>query len=182
MTSCPHRFRVGLALCCITVFAQVAPANGSFAQQVTRSGGSWISAGIGGGLFAGTEGLGLQLQTAHQRGKHLYSIRGAVVAEILGDAVYDLGVLYGRAWAEGRTFLSLSSGVGLVVTEECPGLFTGGSCRTRHALGLPVSAEVFGRLTHFFGIGFQLFANVNSSQSFFGGLVGVQVGSLGSRK
>jgi hypothetical protein len=65
------------------------------------------------------------------------------VAVVLGrDAVYDLGVLCGRAWAEGRTFLSLTSGVGLVVTEECPGLFAGGSCRNRHALGLPVSVSL----------------------------------------
>ena len=179
MTLRPRPVRMGLVLCCITVFAQVAPASRSSAQQVPELRGSWISAGIGGGIFAGTEGLGFQLQAAHQRNQHLFSIRGSLVAEVLGDAVYDLGVLYGRAWVKDRTFLSLGSGVGLAVTAECPGIFSGGDCREKKTLGLPVSVEFSGRPTHFLGIGLQLFANVNPVQSFFGGLVGVQVGSLG---
>ena len=178
MTLCLRPFRMGFAVCCIVVIAQAAPANGALAQQIPSSGGYWISGGIGGGIFGGTEGLAIQLQAAHQRGHHLVSIRGTVVAEILGDGVYDLGVLYGRAWVRDGTFLSLGAGVGLAVTEECPGLFTGGSCRYEKVFGLPVSAEASRRFTHFLGLGVQLFANFNSGTPFVGGLVGVQLGSL----
>ena len=153
------------------------------AAQSGGGSGFGVAAGLGGGYFGGdgsgdAEGLAAMAEVSYRRGPHLFSARGAVIAEILGDGMLDFGVLYGLSRDVGASHLSASAGLGLAVFEDCPiGLATG-ICRSDFALAVPIALRASWRPSRFFGLGIQALGNVSTGRSFVAGVLFVEAGRL----
>jgi len=143
----------------------------------------WLTAGLGGGYFSdssqeSTEGIALVGQLSYLRGVHLWSLRGSVVAEVLGDGIADLGVLYGRRSEGPQSHVSASAGLGLVYYEDCPGGLGTGGCRSATSLGIPFALTASWRPAPVVGFGVQALGNLNGSHSFIAGLFILELGNL----
>lgn len=144
----------------------------------------WIYGGMGGGDFSSRDGqtndpgIALLAGVAASRAAHRFTLRGAVVAEILGDGIADLGLLYGRTWTGERSQRSLSAGVALVEGEDCHGIFSGRPCEDVNKVGLPLSASVSFRPVRMLGLGLEAFGNLNTLSSFAGVAAIIELGSL----
>jgi hypothetical protein len=143
----------------------------------------WIGAGVGAGYLSNEvdndAGLALNAHVAYQRGAHLITARGGMLAEIFGDELTEVGLLYGRGTTDEATHASISAGMAWVHLDECPdGLFGSGSCDSASVLGVPIVAEVAWRPARIFGVGLQGFANLNDQSTFYGAALIVEVGRL----
>lgn len=159
--------RFAVLLAALTVLSTPTPSR---AQQASGDQGrAWVSVGLGGGSFSGAEdpGIALLASLVLRESRHRIAVRGSIVAEVLGDGVLDLGVLYGRAWTGARSERSLSAGIAIVRGEDCHGLF-GGPCDPSNAVGLPLSATMSFRPSRLLGLGLEAFANLNTLASFVG--------------
>ncbi|HUF75736.1 MAG TPA: hypothetical protein VMM35_05625 [Longimicrobiales bacterium] len=180
MRASTWRGRVRAAALVLATCAGLAGQAGAQADGGSRFG---VAAGLGGGYFQGDgsgdgEGLAAMAEVSYRSGPHLFSARGALIAEILGDGMVDFGLLYGRSREGGASHLSASAGLGLVVFQDCPiGLATG-LCRSEFGLGLPLALRASWRPSRFVGFGIQALANIKPSRSFVAGALFVEAGRL----
>lgn len=159
--------------------------------QIDRNMGSvnntWLNLGIGGS----THGLTGQISLSVQNGIHLITLRYVSNTEfnIMGptpsESVWDISILYGRSWESRLAMASISGGLGLV-----GGIRRGDYIRSNgwfsstyqkcpfSTVGFPVDIQLFWLPFRFLGFGIQGFANLNSEESFYGFVLGLQVGRL----
>jgi len=97
--------------------------------------------------------------------EHLWSARGVYTEPpFSGDALTEVGVLYGRVASAPLAFASVSAGLS-VVSERST------------TIGLPVQVQAYVRPIPGAGLGVTLFGNVNPVRSFAGVGIALQVGS-----
>lgn len=145
--------------------------------------GAGMGEATGGGAFLGFLG---DLALTSPAGD--FVVRGASVLEIdflssSAETAWDVGILYGRMWRRGTAWLRLSAGPAYVrSTEAGPFLFCYSSCEgngeTADALGLALQADGVWALSRGFGLGLAAFADMNSTRSFAGLIVGFYAGTL----
>lgn len=133
----------------------------------------WLTAGVG----AGSEDLGLGAALSFARQSHLLSLRAAATLGPFDVGYWDLSLLYGRNWREGRRAASLAAGVAVVDGELCEGL-TADCGDPAGVFGFPIEAQLSWLATPALGVGLYGYANVNSLKTFAGVLAVVQVGRL----
>jgi hypothetical protein len=141
----------------------------------------WVTAGLGGGVFQpldngdGDPGVALLAALSGQRGVHQIQLRGTLVAQVLGDGVGEVGVLYVRAWRRPKSQSSLGAGIGTVFGEDCGGLF-GGPCRSRTTVGVPLTGGITFRPVRALGLGVHALVNVNAMSSFAAVVAVIELG------
>jgi hypothetical protein len=138
-------------------------------------GGCWVHGGLGedeGGVSGG-------ISLSYQKGSNLFSIRYVDNEEfkldLFGysgppDAVWDVGVLYGRAAKASYGLASISAGLGLVGMSH--------NDISSYRLGIPIEGQLFFTPVSILGLGISSFANINSKKSFLGALLCLQIGRL----
>ncbi len=160
---------------------------------------SW-GAGIGSGfpLQENDMGFGGALEFAVQQKNSAYAVGGRIVSEFVlfdnsnvTNSIWSVDLTYGRAWKTKFFYGSISTGVGLVTTEEegklldySGGWFFGQYTYERvihHTVGLPISGKFVWVPTRFYGVGIELFANINSRSTFYGVNTFHQIGKLRPR-
>jgi hypothetical protein len=143
---------------------------------------TWLGAGLGAAVRGGDHDadIALSLNLSHRRGAHVFSLRGVVAFEFLGDDVSDVGLLYGRSLTSGAVFATAGGGLGVVSgTRRSGGLFGGGYSESfGPTIGIPLEAQLFVRVLSFLGVGVYGFANTNVEKSLLGATVAVQLGAL----
>jgi hypothetical protein len=153
----------------------VAAAAGGRAEEHTRI---WLGVGLGTGGSSNDEGgVGPLGQLVYQKRSHYIAARGLFFVDPLdtdsgGGGIGEVGILYGRASKGARGHVSLAAGLARTSFGDCHRP-NGGGCST---LGVPVVAEGAVRPARVFGIGAQLFANLNSQASYGGLMVFLQLG------
>jgi hypothetical protein len=179
----------------ILSFLVVLGISASYCQpalaQIDRNMGSvhnvWLNLGIGGS----THGLAGLISMSVQNDIHLITFRYVSSTEfvILGptpsESVWDISILYGRFWKSRLAMVSISGGLGLV-----GGIRRGDYIRSDgwfsskyqkcpfSTVGFPVDIQLFWMPSRFLGFSIQGFANLNSEESFYGFVLGLQVGRL----
>jgi hypothetical protein len=149
-------------------------------QEVHRPTRVWLAAGPASGAGTSVEaGVGLLAAIAWQKQPHQVTFRALTLTDLAGfpdsgggDAVAEVGLLYGRVRPASFGHASASAGLALVTFGTCPGRRA--QC---HTAGVPLVVEAATSLT-VIGIGLQAFANVNL-RSPYGGLAAfIQLGRL----
>jgi len=146
-------------------------------QDRTGDASSWLNVGLG------VSHLGFSAITSAslQNDVHLFSLRGAMAAELFGDHVWDFGLLYGRSrWSE-TGMVSVAMGLALVGGERDSTSLLGPSPPSESlplSPGIPVEVQAFGHLMRIGGIGAYGFLNVNPEKSFAGLSLSLQLGRL----
>ena len=128
----------------------------------------WINTGLGFSPNGVAAGLSLSLQPP-KPGYLLFSVRGIVTAEILGDDFGDVAVLvgYSSKRPQSRGYFSIATGISRVSGPPIESTF-----------GIPVDVQLFYTLTSYAGIGLQGFADFNKEQNLYGVLLCMQFGTL----
>jgi|GEM_PF-988962 len=155
-----------------TAGAQLASPGGADVLQ-PRGTRAWVSGGVG---FA-SRGPAGHLAGTYQFGGNLLSVRGAGTIAVFGDELWDVGLLYGRAFVSGLVHASASAGVGLVGGQTREGIHDEGEALPT-TFGVPIAAELFFRPMPVLGLGLYGFGNVNREESFAGITAAVQLGRL----
>lgn len=136
----------------------------------------WIKAGLGVGGSKQHDGIAFGANLSYQKDYHLFSVRSvAYIWQIgmfssPGGGFIDAGVLYGRVAKKKYGFASLSGG--LAVAKGNP------NSENITTLGLPLETQLFFTPFSFLGLGITGFANINPEESFYGGLICIQIGKL----
>jgi hypothetical protein len=146
----------------------------------------WVSFAAGEGSISSAGSLALYSSYNYQRGANLFTVRGAVVVDIVGallngftgtpenTGASELALLYGRARRPGHAFVALGAGIGVArVTRD-----SGGSSHRIYRPTLPVEVQIAWRPAPFVGLMVLGFASLNTQQSFTGITAGVQLGRL----
>ncbi|MEP6835113.1 MAG: hypothetical protein ABJB74_17130 [Gemmatimonas sp.] len=158
--------------------ATTAPAGLARKPVHTRS---WIALGPGAGGSQRAGGIGVAGEYVFQRDQHVFMFRaaGGFELDLAGDGgdsgIGDVGVLYGRAINGEVGHALVAGGVGALY-GGCPDL-RGKACKTIPSL--PVTAEAAFHFGPIFGLGAQLFGNINSRDIMYGGVVMIQLGWFG---
>ena len=148
-----------------------------------------VHAGLGGSTFGLAAGLGTSFQIDDNllSARFVYNEEPDLFTPTPRENVWDVGVLYGRTLQLRRFSLSASGGISLVGgTKRGRHLGTKGEFFTTEVyestslstVGFPIAAEVFVAPFSFFGVGIYGFANLNSTKSFAGVLLSIQIGNL----
>jgi hypothetical protein len=161
-------------------------ASFTFAQRAT-----WINAGAGScSIYGADPFISVGASLNHQREDRLYSLRLTQNDEFKffynpKESVGDVSFLYGIC-SGGRSYsVSLQAGISIAHgINRGRYLYSEGTILgTHHHVavewfrpGIPFDASFFLRPTHFFGVGVEAYANLNSERSFAGFLFAVQVG------
>lgn len=145
-----------------------------------------LGAGIGAG-YPQQDGFGTggTLEFALQKQKNAYSIgvRGIEEFEIFAysnvpNSINSIDITYGKVFKNKSFYTSISAGAGLVTGVQ-KGKFISGSGGwfnsnsnyekiTHHTIGFPISAKIFWVPLSFTGVGLELYANINSKNTFYG--------------
>jgi len=136
--------------------------------EQTRKSFFWINGGPGLSLNGVAAGLGLSIQPARP-GYLLFSLRGSIAAEILGDDINDVAVLVGYSSKKPQShgYFSIATGVSYV-----------GGTAVEATFGIPAEVQLFYTPLSFMGVGLQVFANFNKEKTFGGVLLCLQFGKL----
>lgn len=137
----------------------------------------WMHAGLG----AGTEDFAGQAGLSYQHGAHLFSLRVAATSGLFDDGFADIALLYGRATRVGTRRFRAAGALGISAVDGCvsPGDGGLGGCGDRKTvIGLPVETQLAWLPAAFLGVGLYGFANLNSTRSFAGVTLGVQLGKV----
>ena len=137
-------------------------------SEQPRSGFVWINGGLGGSTNGVAGGLNLSIQPS-QSGYLLFSLRGILNTEILGDDIGDVAVLvgYSSKRPQSRSYFSIAAGISYVSGTSIDATF-----------GIPVEVQFFYTPLSFAGIGIQGFADFNKEETFYGALLCLQFGIL----
>lgn len=166
-----------LVVRCAVVFAL------SMAAPLAAQGGAagfWAGGGLGLGAASGLETLGIALaiDLNLHRAPTLISARTSIVAEVLGDGVADVGVLYGRMRVVGASSRSVAAGLGVVLFEDCPGGLSSRACEPDATFGIPFSARASLVGGGVIGVGIEILGNLNHRASFIAALARIELGSI----
>ena len=137
-----------------------------------QDGATFLTLGpVGLGLSEGQAGAAVHAALGHAFGRSVVSGRAAALlvgADFLWDDLWDVALVYGRAFRDGDTFFSVGAGVGYV----------GGSVfgQDRHTAGLALEAQAFNNPSSRVAVGFYVFANLNGHRSFGGATLAVRFG------
>ena len=172
MISCKTIPQLSTILVLIVVFGT---ANLTYAQESSAQpqlGFYWINGGVGGGAGSATSGpaAGLDLSIQPPRpGFLLFSLRGIVTAEILGDDISDVAFLigYSSKRPQSHGYFSIAIGVSRVAGSAIDATF-----------GIPIELQLFYTPLSFVGIGLLGFADFNKEETFGGALLCLQFGKL----
>jgi hypothetical protein len=137
---------------------------------------------LNGGYGFGTEGIAALGSLSYQfSGAHLITLRTSFTSGfIINDTMNDIGLLYGRATSEKLYHASLSVGLAIVggsgtsIFDDDPDVIEDFSKR----FGVPLQAELHWRPAQILGLGLTGFANFNSTKTFAGLALTLQVGKL----
>lgn len=149
----------------------------------------WFGVGAGvGTLPSEEEALAASLSLTYQRRSHLFSARAAFAGDpVFGPYLYDIGVLYGRAFPVGRRAVSIAAGVGVVDGDFdtfCIAVGYASNCAENRrdevgaTLGVPLEVQIHSLTTRFFGLSICGFANLNRTGTFGGVLLHIRLGDL----
>lgn len=144
----------------------------AYAQQYQTNQAKNLIWGFGGGGISnqgGTIGFGL----SHQFKANLISARFLRNYDFEGGGgteSWEIGGIYGRSYKTQQAMIS--GGLGVAYVGPSPKMGT---------VGLPLESQIFWTPTHYFGVGFYLFGNLNTKHSFGGGLIGIQIGRVTSK-
>ncbi len=170
-----HSPRASSALCLTVLLVSPVP----FAAQSRTPGGPsgvWLTAGLGPGWVHETALAGAA-SLSYRSGASVLVWRVAGVAELFGDEMWDIGLLYGRA-TRTRVYQAWAAvGVGLADGTRSPSFF-GQTYQLSSVVGIPLEAHLTWTPASWFGLGLYGFADVNHSQSFAGVALGIDLGLL----
>ena len=191
---------IACQFCMLTLAFNKVAAQDSLLKDNSKYYRFSLGNGIGSGypLQEDDIGIGGTLEFAVQQNKSAYSlgIRGLGEFNLFSssnvqNSVWSIDLSYGRVWKTRSFYSSLSTGIGMVTTEE-KGKFlssTGGwfvlSTYERiinHTVGIPISAKFVWVPTRIYGIGTEFFVNINSRRTFYGINFFHQFGKLRSKK
>jgi hypothetical protein len=174
----------------VDIVATARPAlHEGFAVQGKPASAFWFGVGVGAGTLP-SEGsvFAASLSLTYQRRGHLFSTRAAFAGDLaFGPYLFDVGVLYGRAFSVGRRVASMAAGVSVVDGDSDSFCFAVGyasSCagNSREAfgatLGVPLAVHLHSLRTGFFDVGLYGFANLNRTGTFGGVLLHARLGDL----
>ena len=120
------------------------------------------------------EGIGVLVQLAWQKGPHHVALRGVGVASPFdpsSEAIAEVGVLYGRTRSSAWGHATMAAGVAATDAGVCEPA----GCQAT-TVGVPLVLEAALEPSDLFGLGLQLFGNINP-HAFYGGLsLHVQLG------
>lgn len=121
---------------------------------------------------------------------------GATELNVLGgynvdNSISCFGITYGKAFQRKELFAGISAGIGLVTSQE-RGIFISSEGGwfgisnyekiRRHSIGFPISAKILGVPSRVYGIGIEVYANLNRISSFYGINLCHQFGKLRPKK
>lgn len=152
-------------------------SGGPLYAQARRPLRVWVAGGIGGaGGADNIGGVGALGQLTVQKAPHQVTLRGLFAMDPYNDGnsigLGEFDLLYGRTLTASFGHAALSTGVGLVGFDICPGSY-GPPC---HTVGLPIVAEAAFQPFDILGVGVQGFANLNSRTSYVGTMLFLQLG------
>lgn len=133
-----------------------------------------IGAGVGAGSFfiGSNSTLGLDLEVIVERNKTIYSIGGRSMSTFKVSTMnnymqsYDLTI--GRVLKINNLFTSLSLGIAYLEGEEWHKVEDKYQSKKYRTIGFPISVKGFLVPFRFYGIGVDLYANINSASTFYG--------------
>jgi hypothetical protein len=151
---------------------------GALAAQQEPHNRIWAGAGVTAGASNNVvSGLGLMGQVVFQRNPHQVAIRGLFLQDVddfpdssSGNALGEIGLLYGRARGMSWGHVSVAAGVSAVGFDPCPN--DDDTCFT---VGIPLVAEA-ALSAKVVGLGLQAFAHMNTKASYAGISLFVQLG------
>lgn len=174
MTRPPNRFvvlgplLVLLQMVAVPALSQEDPGEGALSSW-------WLTAGVGASSegFSGVAGLDAAVD------HHLFSLRGAAAAAVLGPSYWDIGVLYGRIGRFERGMAAASVGLGIMGgnTGSCC-LGSSPDAEVPERLSIPLSVRAAWHPTSVVGLGGYMFANINDERPFGGVALTVELGAL----
>lgn len=164
------------ASACFLMAMLLGPGLG--AQEASNPLQIWLSTALGGGVMAGNgSGVALGVTLIGAKSGYMVALHASEIAEIdSGSGVAGGGgIVVGKIATNKYGYAFVGAGVGL---SNCDG-FGGPECEFQNRFGIPVVAEAALRLTTFFGLGLQTFANLNTAASYWGLAVSLQLGRVG---
>jgi hypothetical protein len=108
-----------------------------------------------------------------QRGPHQLSARAVTLMDPLGESsnpIGEIGLLYGRTAMSRQGHVSISAGLAVTDTDM--------DSEEGMTVGVPLVSEAALRIFPFLGVGAQIFANLNSNESYGGLAFFLQLGYL----
>jgi hypothetical protein len=168
-----HLCRVLLLVLAVSVLAAESSAQENV--PVVARDTYWMGLGLG----VGSEDLGGQLNGSYQFGANLLSLRTAITVGPFDDGFNDYALLYGRATRPAHSRYHVSAAAGIALVDGCNSDGFLGGCQDKPTVvGLPLELQAFWRPGKLVGVGLYGFVNLNSSRSFAGLTLGLQVGRL----
>jgi hypothetical protein len=152
----------------VTVLCALFPAGICFGAETEKPETPWRLWGAVGGGF-GSNGAAAMGELVFQKGSHQITARAVAEIDPYGeeDQIGEIGLLYGRTAMSRQGHASISAGVAVTGTDMDTQEMT---------LGVPIVGEAALRLFPFLGIGTQVFANLNSMDSYLGLALFMQFG------
>lgn len=149
----------------------------------------WLSAGVGSGIGASDDpAIAGSLNMTYQRRRHLFSARSVIIGDpVFGSfLIYDVGLLYGRAFNVGMLPVSIAAGIGYIagdLSEACFGFGPSSCSRSNEkpfdaGVGLPLEVRIQAWKTRYVGLSLIGFASFNRERTFRGVLLRAQLGDL----
>lgn len=138
-----------------------------------------INVWIHGGPAATTLGLGMIGGAAVEFDRHVLSLRAVSTDQALGDELWEIAVLYGRATATEHVFLSAGVGTAVVGGTRYPRVFGGGEGEDfEPIIGFPLEGQIAWTPVRAVGIGVHAFANVNTAHPVGGVALTLRLGDV----
>jgi hypothetical protein len=160
-----------------------------------------LGSGIGSGypLQDGDVGFGGSIGFAFQKHNDVYALDARVLGELqifdyskVNNSISSVELNYGRGFKKNSFFSCVSAGIGWVTSVQKGKLlsrqgdwFSSVSSYekiTHHTIGFPISVKAFWVPLKFYGLGIELFININSIKTFYGINLCHQFGKLKAKK
>lgn len=160
-----------------------------------------IGAGFGSGYPSQEEndGISVTAEFAIQREKNVYALglRSVFEFDFLStsypnNSISSIDITYGKVLINGKFFSSISAGIGFIEgIEKGKFLSTDGTGwfaphyyeKIRfYTIGIPITAKMFWVPLRFYGIGLELYVNINIKNTFYGIIFCHQFGKLRPKK
>ena len=173
----------------ILIISQSLGFSSVFAQIETKPNDNlyWINGGLGRsslGSLGGSAGISIQLK------KMMFSLRATGNSEKGGwfeggDEFSDVGLLIGIATQRPKNHASFSVGLARVtgsryIETETKGfsLFSGKRVDISPTIGFPIESQLFLKLSSWFGMGLNIYFNINEKRTFGGITLNLMLGKL----
>lgn len=143
----------------------------------------WISGGLG---ISSLGSLAGSVNGCVQYNRALFIAHATANSQgTFDDEFFDIGLLMGVASKSRKGHVSVAVGVSLVTGSRSEGLyinFFGNEEKGRQDItptfGIPLEVQLYRNLGRFLGLGFDIYANINSEQAFSGITLNLWIGKL----